>query len=149
MNNKYFDLVYEESLKAFDLNEVPIGCVIVKDDKVITSAFNKKEFNNCALDHAELIAIRNASKILNNWRLSDCDIYISLDPCPMCASAIKQSRFRNVYSALSNSDSSYSSIINSIFNNSDNTNNVVNFESNLDQERFKELLNKFFEKQRN
>ena len=149
MDTKFFDLVYEESLKAFNLNEVPIGAIIVKDGKVISSAFNKKESNNCSLDHAELIAIREASNILHNWRLIDCDIYISLDPCPMCASAIKQARIKNVYSALSNSDSNYSLIIHNIFNNSDNTNDSVNFQSDLDSERFKILLNKFFVKQRN
>jgi len=149
MDKKYFDLVYDESIKAFDLNEVPIGAIIVKDGSVIASAFNIKESNNCSLDHAELIAIREASKVLNNWRLNDCDIYVSLDPCPMCASAIKQARIKNVYSALSNTDNSYTSIINSIFNLSDNTNDSVDFQSNLDVDRFKILLNKFFEKQRN
>ena len=149
MDKKYFDLVYKESLKAFNCDEIPIGAVIVKDDRVIASAFNRKESSNCCLDHAELIAIREASNILNNWRLNDCDIYISLDPCPMCASAIKQARFRNVYAALSNSDQNNSSIINSIFNHNDNTNSCVMFETNLDCDRFKILLNDFFEKQRN
>ena len=149
MDKKYFDYVYDESLKAYDINEVPIGAIIVKDGEIISTAYNRKETDNCCLSHAELIAIEEASKKLNNWRLNDCDIYISLDPCPMCASAIKQARINNVYSALSNLDDNYNSIIDSIFNNNDGTNSMVNFESDLDSERFRLLLNKFFKKQRN
>ena len=95
-----------------------------------------------------MIAIEEASKNLNNWRLDDCDIYITLDPCPMCASAIKQARIKNVYSALNNTDDSYLEIINKIFV-GDNTNPSVNFISNLDVDKSKNLLNSFFKKQRN
>ena len=139
---------FELAEKAYDLNEVPIGAVIIKNDEVIGCGYNQKESTNSVLKHAELIAIEEASKNLNNWRLDDCDIYITLDPCPMCASAIKQARIKNVYSALNNTDDSYLEIINKIFV-GDNTNPSVNFISNLDVDKSKNLLNSFFKKQRN
>ena len=148
MNKEFFNIAFMEAKKAFDLDEVPIGAVIVKNGTVISSGFNMKESNNCSLDHAELIAIKEASSKLNNWRLDDCDIYVSLDPCPMCASAIKQARIQNVYSALNNKDFANKDILKMIFQ-SDLTNPGVSFQSNLDTERFKKILNSFFEKQRN
>ena len=78
-------------------NDVPVGAVIVKGDKIISTGFNKKENNNDITFHAEIVAIKNASKDLNNWRLDDCDIYVTLEPCPMCAWAILQSRVKNIY----------------------------------------------------
>lgn len=147
--NKYFmDLAFKNAEIAYNFDEVPIGAVIVKENKVIAQSFNKKEKNQCVLAHAELFVIDEASKLLGNWRLENCDIYVTLDPCPMCASAIKQARIKNVYSALSNSDPKLNDLINSIFE-SDNTNPSINFISNLDPRRSKELLNKFFKKQRN
>ena len=148
MNQKFLDMAFELAEKAYNLNEVPIGAVIVKNDAVIGCGYNQKESNNSVLKHAELIAIEEASKNLNNWRLEDCDIYITLDPCPMCASAIKQARIKNVYSALNNTDESYLKIINKIFI-GDNTNPSVNFTSNLSVDKSKNLLNSFFKKQRN
>jgi tRNA(adenine34) deaminase len=99
------------------------------------------------LGHAEINAIHDAEKKLKNWRLDGCDIYVTLDPCPMCASAIKQARISNVYSALNNSDFNNEKILNLIFN-KDTCNSSVNFVSNLDSERSKKLLNSFFKKQR-
>ena len=148
MNKKYMDLAFLYAEKAYNLNEVPIGAVIVKDDKVVSYGFNLKESNNSSLEHAEMIAIREASKKLNNWRLDGCSIYVTLDPCPMCASAIKQSRISNVYSALENSDFKNTQLICEIFENS-NINPIVSFASNIDCERSKKILGSFFEKQRN
>lgn len=77
--------------------EVAIGAVIVKDGQVISSAFNQKETLNDVTAHAEILAIREAEKKLGNWRLKDCDLYVTLEPCPMCAWAIVQSGIRTVY----------------------------------------------------
>ena len=104
MKNEFLDLAFYYAEKAFQENEVPIGAVIVKNGEVISFGYNMKEKKCSVLDHAELIAIRKAEEKLQNWRLDDCDLYITLDPCPMCASAIKQARIKNVYSAVSNSD---------------------------------------------
>ena len=149
MNNDFFDKAFIEAKKSFDLDEVPIGAVIVKDNKIIAYGHNTKESDKCSISHAEINAIKDASKLLDNWRLEDCDLYVTLDPCPMCASAIKQSRIRNVYSALNNSDEENFKIINLIFNQNDYTNSSVNFKSNLVVDKSKIILNKFFKKQRN
>lgn len=147
MNQKFLDLAFKYAKKAYDLGEIPIGAVIVKDNKVISYGYNTKEKNNNVLKHAELIAIEKASKKLKNWRLDGCDIYITLDPCPMCASAIHQARINNIYSALNNSDSKNLDIINNIFK-KDKTNPKTNFISNVSRETSKELLNNFFNAKR-
>ena len=77
--------------------DIPVGAVIVKDDKIIAEACNQKEVLNDITAHAEILAIRLASKVINNWRLTGCDLYVTLEPCPMCASAIIQSRIANVF----------------------------------------------------
>ena len=147
MKLEFFDVAFKYAKKAFLDEEVPIGAVIVKDDKIISFGYNKKEKKSSVISHAEIEAIIAAEKKMKNWRLDDCDIYVTLDPCPMCASAIKQCRIRNVYSALSNSDFNNANIINSIFM-GDKTNPSVSFFSDLDVKRSKSLLNSFFKKQR-
>ena len=147
MNRIFLEKAFNYAEIAYHNNEVPIGAVIVKDGNIVSFGYNQKEEDKCVLKHAELIAIEKASKLLDNWRLDDCDLYVTLDPCPMCASAIKQARIRNVYSALSNSDSSNLSIIQEIFK-KDSTNSDVHFETNLDVEKSKKILNDFFKKQR-
>ena len=143
MNKSFLDKSFFYAECAFNNGEVPVGAVIVKDDKIIAYGYNQKEHDNSVLSHAELIAIDSASKSLNNWRLDGCDLYVTLDPCPMCASAIKQARISNVYSALNNSDLNSTSIIEDIFR-KDSTNPAVNFITNLDVDRSKNLLNSFF-----
>jgi len=77
--------------------DVPVGAIIVKDGKIIAQSFNKKEKENDVTAHAEILAIRDAEKILNNWHLDGCIMYVTLEPCPMCASAIINSRISEVY----------------------------------------------------
>lgn len=147
MNKKYMDLAFFYAKKAYNLNEVPVGAVIVKDNEVISYGYNQKEINNCVCDHAEIIAIKEASKKINNWRLDGCSIYVTLDPCPMCASAIKQSRISCVYSALQNLDLNNDYILKKIFENN-YINPGVSFVSNINPERSKKMLESFFKKQR-
>ena len=87
----------KEAKKAYDKLEVPVGAVIVKDGKIIARAYNQKEAKNDTTNHAEIIAIRKASKKLGSWRLTDCDLYVTLEPCSMCAGALIQARIRKVY----------------------------------------------------
>ena len=148
MNQEFLNLSFQYAKEAFDNNEVPIGAVIVKDNEIISFGYNSKELNNSVLEHAELIAIRKAEEKLHNWRLEGCDLYVTLDPCPMCASAIKQARIQNVYSAASNLDDNNLLLINKIFE-KDAVNPSVHFVSNLDVEKSKTLLNSFFKLQRN
>ena len=97
MQNNYIKIALIEAEKAFKLDEVPVGAIIVKDNKIIAKAFNKKERNNNPIDHAEMIVIKKACKKLKNWRLNGCSIYITLEPCSMCLSALIQSRIDNIY----------------------------------------------------
>lgn len=77
--------------------DIPVGCIIVKDDKILSMASNKRELLNSVSSHAEILALEEASKKLGSWRLGECDLYVTLEPCPMCGWAILNSRIKNVY----------------------------------------------------
>ena len=94
MHEKYMKLALKEAKKAYDKKEIPVGAVIVKDDKVIARAHNLKEIKNDTTKHAEILAIQKASKKLGCWRLEDCEMYVTLEPCCMCAGALIQSRIK-------------------------------------------------------
>ena len=87
----------KEAKKAYKKEEVPVGAVIVKDGKIIARAHNTKETKNNAICHAEILAIQRACKKLNSWRLLDCDMYVTLEPCSMCAGALINARVNNLY----------------------------------------------------
>lgn len=99
MNDKEYFMkeALKEAKKAYKKLEVPVGVVIVKDNEIIARGYNQKEMKNNPIKHAEIIAIEKACKKLNNWRLNDCEMYVTLEPCPMCAGAIINSRIRKVY----------------------------------------------------
>lgn len=86
----------KEAQKAFDKDEVPVGAVIVHKDKIIARGYNQKEKKNDATLHAEIVALKKAYKKLGTWRLNDCDMYVTLEPCAMCSGAIIQSRMNNL-----------------------------------------------------
>ena len=88
---------YKEAEKAFTEDEVPVGCVIVKDDRIIARAHNRKEKRNCALYHAEIECIKKATRKLDNWNLKGCDMYVTLEPCMMCTGAIVNSRIDRIF----------------------------------------------------
>ena len=83
--------------KAIKHNEVPVAALIVYNNKIIAKSYNKVEKNNSVLNHAEINVIKKANKIIKNWRLDDCELYVTLEPCEMCKSIIKKSRIKNVY----------------------------------------------------
>ena len=97
IEEKFMLAALKEADKAEAIDEVPIGCVIVKDGKIIARGFNHRETNNDPTGHAEIIALRKASKKLNDWQLVDCELYVTLEPCIMCGGAIIQSRIKRVY----------------------------------------------------
>lgn len=97
MENKFMKEALKEAQKAYDKLEVPVGCVIVKDGIIIARAHNQKETKLDTTKHAEILAIQKASKKLESWRLLDCEMYVTLEPCPMCAGAIINSRIKKVY----------------------------------------------------
>lgn len=93
---KYMKAALREAKKAYQLDEVPIGCVIVQNDKIIARGYNRRNTDKNTLAHAELTAIKKAGKKTGDWRLEDCTMYITLEPCQMCAGAIVQARIREV-----------------------------------------------------
>ena len=93
----FMEEALKEAKKAYDKLEIPVGAVIVKNGKVIARGHNVKEEKRDTTKHAEIIAIQKASKKLDNWRLNDCEMYVTLEPCSMCAGAIIQSRIKKVY----------------------------------------------------
>lgn len=95
--NEFMEMALLEAEKARKREEVPIGAVVVKSGKVIAKGFNKREKTKSALNHAEIVAIRNACRKLKDWRLEGCEIYVTLKPCPMCAGAIANARIDKVY----------------------------------------------------
>ena len=98
MNNEYFmKQALKQARKAYEKLEVPVGVVIVKDNKIIARAHNLKESKNNSICHAEILAIQKACKKLNSWRLLDCEMYVTLEPCSMCAGALINSRIKKVY----------------------------------------------------
>ncbi|MFC7319965.1 tRNA adenosine(34) deaminase TadA [Halobacillus campisalis] len=95
-DDHYMGLALEEAHRAQSIGEVPIGAVIIHNDEVIASAYNERETSQRSSSHAELIAIEQANQALGSWRLEDCTLYVTLEPCPMCAGAIVQSRIPRV-----------------------------------------------------
>ena len=148
MNLKYMDMAIEEAKKAFEEDEVPVGCVIVKNNQILALTHNRKEQMNSATKHAEILAIEEASSKLNNWRLDGCDVYITLEPCPMCASALKQARVSHIFCGLSNSDFRNYEIVLKILE-SDKNNASVPIINDLAVEKVDKIMKDFFRNRRN
>lgn len=96
--------LYKLALKSFKKGEIPVSAIIVKQNNIVSSAYNRKEKNNDVTAHAEILAIKKAAKSLKRWNLNDCDLYVSLKPCNMCYEVIKQSRIRKVFYFLEKPD---------------------------------------------
>lgn len=126
------------------MEEIPVGAIIVRENKIIASAYNKREKSQIATHHAEILAIEKACKKLKSWRLDDCDLYVNLEPCPMCAGAIMNARIKNVYYAvedISNGGNSRFNIFNNTLNHTANCFHLKDHEEinkNLIQQFFKE-----------
>lgn len=97
MKEKYSKEIIKLAKIAYKKGEVPVGAIIIKNDKILARAYNKIETSKDATMHAEILAIKKASKKLKNWRLNDCEMYVTLEPCTMCSSAIELSRIKKVY----------------------------------------------------
>ena len=146
MENKYMRAAINEALKSEAAGEVPVGAVIVKGGEIIATGRNRRETEKNALRHAELEAIDSACKKLGGWRLFDCDLYVTLEPCPMCAGAIINSRIKTVYfGAYDNKAGSFGSVAD--FNRIP-YNHKPEIIGGIMENECAEMLSKFFEKLR-
>ncbi len=138
---KFMQLAIEEAHKSN--GDIPVGAVVVKDGVVISSACNTKEKDNDITSHAEIIAIRKAEKILNNWRLDGCELYVTLEPCPMCGWALLQSRIKSVY--FGSYDVNYGAFTSKIDLRTLISGQNINVYGGIMESECDELLSKFFE----
>ena len=97
MNEKYVKKIYDLAMESYNIDEIPVGAVVVKNNEIIGIGTNSRESNNSVIGHAEINAIEAACKIVGDWRLDDCEMYVTLLPCMMCAGAIAESRIKKVY----------------------------------------------------
>lgn len=142
MKDEFMLKALENAKFAFQAGDVPVGAVIVKDGKIIAEAYNERESENSAIAHAEILAIERACKKLGRWRLSDCEMYVTLEPCPMCAGAILNARLACVYYALKDANAG---ALGSVLNlNSYPLLYKVRVEQGLYGEESRELLSSFF-----
>ena len=137
MNEYYMKLAIKQAKKALKYNEVPVGAIIVKNNKIISKAFNKKEKKHDVTKHAEIIAISKACKKNKNWRLDDCEIYVTMEPCMMCSGAIEQSRIKKIIYGVRNENYGY-------------TNNLKNIEiiPQICENECRKIVQNFFKKRR-
>lgn len=140
---KFMKEALKEAKKAYDKLEVPVGAVIVKDGKVIARAHNVKEEKKDTTKHAEILAISKASKKLGSWRLIDCDMYVTLEPCSMCAGALINARIKKVYiGTMDQKTGACGSVFNLL---EDYTfNHKVEIETGILQEECESMLKNFF-----
>ena len=147
MQEKFMRAALREAQKAYDKKEIPVGAVIVKDDKIISRAYNLKELKNDTTKHAEILAIQKASKKLGSWRLEDCEMYVTLEPCSMCAGALIQSRIKKLYiGTMDNKTGACGSVLNLL---SDyKFNHTVEVETGVLAEQCEKILKDFFKELR-
>lgn len=137
MNEYYMNIAIKEAKKAYKYEEVPVGTVIVQNNKIIAKAYNKKEKTKNVIKHAEIIAISRACKKIKNWRLEDCTIYVTMEPCMMCSGAIEQSRIKKIVYGVKNEN----------YGSTDQLKNVEII-SQVCEKECRELLQSFFKKRR-
>ena len=137
----------KEAEKAYKKLEVPVGAIIVKEGKIISRAHNQKETKTDTTKHAEILAIQKASKKLKSWRLNDCEMYVTLEPCTMCAGAIINSRIKKVYiGTMDEKTGAVGSVLN-IFKDY-KFNHTVESENGIMAEECEEILKRFFKELR-
>ncbi len=134
----YMQVAIEEAQKSG--SDIPVGAIVVKNGEIIAKAHNTREKDNDITSHAEILAIRIAEKKLNNWRLDDCELYVTLEPCPMCGWAILQSRISKVY--FGSFDTNYGAFSKLKLNSYSNSN--LKIFSGISEDKCNDLLNKFF-----
>ena len=137
MYEKYMKVALKQAKKALKYNEVPVGCVITKNNKIIAKAYNKKEKTKNVTKHAEIIAISKACKKIKNWRLENCEIYITMEPGMMCCGAIEQSRIKKIIYGVKNENYGSTEMLKN-----------VEIISQVCEKECRELVQSFFKKRR-
>lgn len=147
MEEKFMKAALKEAKKAYDKLEVPVGAVIVKEGKIIARAHNLKETKTDTTKHAEILAIQKASRKLKSWRLLDCDMYVTLEPCSMCAGAMINSRIRKIYIGTQDAKTG---AVGSVFNlfNDYTFNHKVEAETGILKDECENILQQFFKELR-
>lgn len=146
-NNKFMKEALKEAKKAYDKEEIPVGAVIVRDDKIIARGHNIKELKKDATKHAEIIAIQKASKNMEAWRLEGCTLYVTLEPCAMCAGALIQSRIKKVViGTMDNKTGACGSVLNLLEDYK--FNHQVEIETGIMETECREILQQFFKELR-
>lgn len=145
---RFMEEAIKEAKKAASKKEVPVGAVIVKEGKIIARGHNQRESTNDATSHAEIIAIRKASKKIKNWRLSGCTLYVTVEPCPMCAGAIVQARIDRVVYGAKDPKAGAVETLYQILSDKRLNHQVKEVISGVKEEECAELLKDFFKKLR-
>ena len=135
MKKEYYDILYKLALKAYKKNEMPVSAILVKNNKIIAKAYNRKNISNNPLYHAEILCLQKGYKKLKRWNLNDCSLYVSLEPCDMCKMLIEESRIDQVYFLLNKGK-----------NNNKYTKTIYEQMYANEGEKFKKLIDKFFKK---
>ena len=142
----FMEQALKEAQKAYKKDEVPVGAIIVKDNKIIAKGHNLKESKKNTIKHAEIIAIEKASKKLEAWRLEDCDIYVTMEPCPMCMGAIINSRIKNIYFGVKDKKAGACGSIVDLTEYK--FNHIPYYEGGILEEKCKNILQEFFKELR-
>lgn len=138
MEEKYYNILIKLTKRALKKDEVPVAAIIVKEDKIIAKSYNKQNKSHNIINHAEIQAIKKASRKVKDWRLPECDLYVTLKPCSMCESIINQSRIKNVYYLLdkgTNKKEYYKT-------------KYAKANNSMQEQAYKNLLSSFFKKKR-
>lgn len=143
---EFMQAALEEAKLAFAEDEVPVGAVVVYNNQIIARAHNKREGEQLIHGHAEFLAMMEAAKVIGSWRLENCDVYVTMEPCPMCAGAMIQSRVRHVYYGVKDYKSGVAGSILNMFELP--FNHHVDVEGNLLAKESEQLLKTFFKKLR-
>lgn len=146
-DERYMREAIRQAKKAALIGDVPIGCVIVYEGKIIARGYNRRNKDKTTLAHAELIAIKKASKIIGDWRLEDCTMYVTLEPCQMCAGAIVQARIPKVVAGCMNPKAGCAGSIIDMFH-VDKFNHKVEFSYGIMEDECRALMQDFFRKLR-
>lgn len=148
MNDEYYmNLAYDLARKGFNKDDVPVGAVIVYKDKVIARSYNTKNIKKCAINHAEVLAIKKACSKLHSWHLEDCTLYVTMEPCLMCCGAILQARIGRVVYGAKCAKFGYAESVGEVLNSKKN-NHQVSITGSVLEDKCSSILKEFFSNKR-